>query len=47
MFSWCFADAHLTENILEDLPQNLANLGYILPTVTKEKCEEEIMGKIE
>lgn len=45
MFSCCFADAHLTENILEDLPQNLANLGCILPIVTKEKYEEEIIGR--
>jgi len=44
MFSWHFVYAHLTANILEDLPQNLANLALIL-TVTKGKCEEEIMGK--
>lgn len=45
MFSRSFADAHLTENILEDLPQNLASLGCILPIATKEKCEEEIIGR--
>lgn len=45
MFSWRFAYAHFAENILEDVPQNLASLGCILSTVTKEKCEKETMRK--
>lgn len=45
MFSRCFAYAHFTENILEDLPESLTNLGCILPTATKEKCEEETTRK--